>query len=83
MRKMVKIMSIVKRKPEQFVRNLYTPQYRYVQGTTEDIIKQEIQSLIAEHDLSVWTPAGSTTIEVVNGKAYGRTEIYRDVDSNT
>jgi hypothetical protein len=59
-----------------FVRTLYTPHYQAYQGV-EEVIKRDIQALIQEHDITVWTPSENTTIEVVNGLAYGRTEIYR------
>lgn len=62
-----------------FNRTLYTPHYPYQAGRgIENKIQQDIKDLIAEHDLTVWTPVENTTIEVLDGKAYGRTVVYRD-----
>ena len=60
-----------------FRRTLYTPHYDYYQGI-EEVIKRDIQALILEHDAKVWSPSDTTKIEVENGLAYGRTEIYRE-----
>ncbi len=62
--------------PKTFRRTLYSPQYQYYQGV-EHIIKSDIQKLILEHDDTVWTPSENTKIEVMDGIAYGRTEIFR------
>jgi len=69
-------------KPKVFNRTLYTPHYHYQQGKgVENRIQQDIKDLIADHDLTVWTPVENTTIEVLDGKAYGRTVVYRDCTS--
>ena len=67
-----------------FNRTLYTPHYRYISGLGEGVeiqIKQDIRDLIEEHDSSIWTPVENTIIEVFDGKAYGRTVIFRDLTS--
>ena len=61
---------------KSFRRVLYTPQYRYYQGV-EEVINREIRELVLELDDSVWDSSGSTTIEVTDGLAYGRTEVFR------
>lgn len=65
-----------------FRRTLYTPLYDYYQGV-EEVIKRDIQGLILEHDPKVWSPSETTKIEVLNGLAYGRTEIFRQHTSET
>jgi hypothetical protein len=61
----------------RFYRVLYTPHYNYYQGI-EEVIKRDMQDLINDHDLSIWSPSKNTIIEVLNGLAYGRSEISRE-----
>ena len=73
------IMTTRKHTEKNFIRVLYSPYYVYHEGI-ESVIQRDIQGLIEEHDSDVWTPSDSTIIEVIDGRAYGRTEIYRAID---
>ena len=78
----MKITTTKGKNPKAFNRTLYTPHYRYQPNSgIESRIQEDIKRLIAEHDLTIWTPVENTTIEVLDGKAYGRTVVFRDLTS--
>ena len=72
-------MTTRKHTEKNLIRVLYSPHYAHHDGI-ESVIQKDLQRLIDEHDRDVWTPSGSSTIEVTNGSACGRTEIYRAID---
>ncbi len=71
------VMTTNSQKKDRFYRVLYTPHFTYFEGIEEEI-RKEIQKLINEHDLSIWSADKMTNIEVLNGKAYGRCELSRE-----